>query len=253
MYIVWLKYLCTAAVNMADEKLEISAGGGAGYQGRMQPAGGRRNNMPKGSEELTNARKEEIVDACKSLYETMGFKDITIRDIGTKTSFTRTSIYNYFQTKEEIFLALLQREHEAWIEDLKIILNKYDSLSSERFAEEIARTLERRECMLKLMSMNLYDMEGNSRIDNLVAFKKVYADAFQTLADCLKKFFPSMTQEDRQDFLYALFPFMFGAYPYTNHTEKQIKAMELAHVSYPQYSVYEIVRSFLSRLLRAFR
>ena len=63
--------------------------------------------MPKGSEELTNARKEEIIDACAALYETVGFKDITIREIGERTSFTRTSIYNYFQTKEEIFLALL--------------------------------------------------------------------------------------------------------------------------------------------------
>ena len=59
--------------------------------------------MPKGSDALTNARKEEIIDACAALYETMGFRDITIRDIGAKTSFTRTSIYNYFQTKEEIF------------------------------------------------------------------------------------------------------------------------------------------------------
>lgn len=75
--------------------------------------------MPKGSEKLTNARKEEIIQACAVLYETKSFKDITIRDIGEKTSFTRTSIYNYFQTKEEIFLALLQREHEAWVADLK--------------------------------------------------------------------------------------------------------------------------------------
>ena len=77
--------------------------------------------MPKGSEQLTRARKEEIIDACASLYEAMGFKDITIRDIGEKTSFTRTSIYNYFQTKEEIFLGLLQREYEAWTCDLKAI------------------------------------------------------------------------------------------------------------------------------------
>ena len=54
--------------------------------------------MPKGSEELTNARKEEIIDACASLYETKSFRDITIRDIGEKTSFTRTSIYNYYHS-----------------------------------------------------------------------------------------------------------------------------------------------------------
>ena len=78
--------------------------------------------MPKGSEELTLARREEIVNACAALYETMGFKEITIRDIGEKTSFTRTSIYNYFQTKEEIFLALFQREYELWREDLEAVL-----------------------------------------------------------------------------------------------------------------------------------
>ena len=77
--------------------------------------------MPRDSEELTNARKEEIVNACAALYATMSFKDITLRDIGNKTSFTRTSIYNYFQTKEEIFLALLKREHDAWITDMNEI------------------------------------------------------------------------------------------------------------------------------------
>ena len=58
--------------------------------------------MPKGSEELTNSRKEEIVNACAQLYETVPFKEITLREIGSKTSFTRTSTYNYFHTKEEI-------------------------------------------------------------------------------------------------------------------------------------------------------
>ena len=54
--------------------------------------------MPKGSPELTNARKEEIINACEALYKTESFKDITIKEIGGITSFTRTSIYNYFQT-----------------------------------------------------------------------------------------------------------------------------------------------------------
>ena len=128
--------------------------------------------MPKGSDELTQARKDEIVNACAELYETMGFRDITIRDIGAKTSFTRTSIYNYFQTKEEIFLALLQREHETWIADLEEIIQGNESLSVDGFADTLAHTLEKRVCMLKLMSRNLYDMEGNSRLENLAVFKQ---------------------------------------------------------------------------------
>ena len=80
--------------------------------------------MPKGSDALIASRKEEIVSACAQLYENMGFKEITLGDIGKRTSFTRTSIYNYFQTKEEIFLALLQREYEAWISDLEAEMAK---------------------------------------------------------------------------------------------------------------------------------
>lgn len=206
--------------------------------------------MPKGSEELTNARKEEIINACASLYETMGFKDITIRDIGTKTSFTRTSIYNYFQTKEEIFLALLEREYGAWSADLEEAARENEALSAEAFADQLGRTLEKRGCMLKLVCMNLYDMECNSRMENLVAFKKVYSGAMEALSRCLEKFFPRMTKVDIREFLYAFFPFLFGVYPYTTATEKQKEAMELAHVDYVPYSIYEISRSFAVKLLK---
>ena len=209
--------------------------------------------MPKGSEELTHARKEEIIDACAALYETMGFRDITIRDIGAKTSFTRTSIYNYFQTKEEIFLALLQREHEAWVADLEELARQGGALSVAEFADRMARMLEKRKCMLKLMCMNLYDMEGNSRLENLVAFKLAYAGALRAVTRCLEKAFPSLTADEIQTFLYAFFPFLFGVYPYTSHTEKQLAAMEAAHVDYARCSICEIVKAFLLNMLRPAR
>ena len=208
--------------------------------------------MPEGSEELTNARKEEIVDACAALYETMGFRDITIRDIGAKTSFTRTSIYNYFQTKEEIFLVLLQREYEAWAADLRVMIRDSAEASAAGFSDALARTLERRGCMLKLMSMNLYDMELNSRLENLVAFKRAYAGALAALRRCLEAFFPAMAEEDLRAFLYALLPFLFGVYPYTTATDKQRAAMDLAGVEIPNCTIYTLTRSLAEKLLRPF-
>ena len=58
------------------------------------------------------------------------------------------------------------------------------------FSDELARTLERRERLLKLMAMNHYDMEANSRIENLVAFKKAYGGSLLAVTHCLEKFFP---------------------------------------------------------------
>ena len=102
----------------------------------------------------------------------MNFKDITIKEIGSITSFTRTSIYNYFSTKEEIFLALLQREYELWIEQLQRLRRDRKTMEPLEFAEALAHSFESRKTLLKLMSMNHYDMEENSRIERLTAFKR---------------------------------------------------------------------------------
>ncbi len=205
--------------------------------------------MPKGSEELTAARKEEIISACAELYKTMSFKEITIKEIGKATSFTRTSIYNYFQTKEEIFLALLQREYELWIQKLKQVQREYKEMTRLEFADALAHSLEERENLLKILSMNHYDMEENSRLERLIEFKVVYGQCLAEVGNCLEKFFPDMTNQDRQDFIYSFFPFMFGIYPYTVVTEKQREAMIQAEVNYVHMSIYEITFAEVKKLL----
>lgn len=205
--------------------------------------------MPKGSEELTAARKEEIITACAELYKTMSFKDITIKEIGNATTFTRTSIYNYFQTKEEIFLALLQREYELWIHRLKQIQAEHKRMTETEFADALAHSLEERKNLLKIMSMNHYDMEENSRIERLIEFKVVYGQSLAEVRNCLDKFFPEMTVQDKQDFIFSFFPFMFGIYPYTVVTEKQREAMTQAKVNYVYMSIYEITYAEVKKLL----
>lgn len=206
--------------------------------------------MPKVTREQTNARRDEIINACAQLYETTSFKDLTLKDIGSATSFTRTSIYNYFQTKEEIFLALLEREYDLWNDDLTAISEENERLSADEFADRLARSLEKRERLLKVMSMNHYDLESSSRMENLTRFKRAYGKSLQLVARCVEKFFPDMGADEVQNFIYVFFPFMFGIYPYTNVTEKQREAMKNADADYVFMSVYEIAFSCVKTLLR---
>ena len=205
--------------------------------------------MPKGSPELTAARKEEIINACEKLYQTMSFKDITIKEIGSVTSFTRTSIYNYFQTKEEIFLALYEREYERWNEELQRILDENGKLTRKELAEKIALSIANREQLLKLLSMNNYDMEANSRPERLSSFKVAYGKSMENMRGILRKFCPEMPEQEIQSFLYIFFPFMFGIYPYTSVTPAQREAMESAKVEYVYQSVFDITNNCLLKLL----
>jgi AcrR family transcriptional regulator len=205
--------------------------------------------MPKGSPELTSARKEEIISACRKLYETMSFKDITLKEIGKQTTFTRTSIYNYFETKEEIFLALFAQEYELFAEDLDELRQQREMLPPDELSSELAHALERRPLMLKLLSMNLYDMEANSRMERLVEFKTAYGASVAALDRCLQKFVPGLDEKSRQTFLYSMLPFIYGLYPYTVVTEKQRSAMEEAGIRYVYMSTYDMAYTFLRSLL----
>lgn len=202
--------------------------------------------MPKGSPELTASRKEEIVNACEKLYQTMSFKEITIKDIGAVTSFTRTSIYNYFQTKEEIFLALMQREYELWAEEMNELAKENETMTTEEFSSALAHSLEKHEQLLKLLAMNHYDMEENSRPERLTEFKVAYGASLDAVRVCVRKFFP---ETDCESFIFVFFPFLFGVYPYSVATQKQLDAMRDAKMKFRMHSIYEIIYSCVIQLL----
>ncbi len=205
--------------------------------------------MSRGSAALTAARREEIIAACAELNETMSFREITIKEIGAATSFTRTSIYNYFETKEEIFLALLQKEYELWVDAMNAVMEQNETMTRSEIADTLARTLTDRPRLLRLLSMNLFDMEANSRAERLAEFKVAFGTSLDTVTRMLEKYVPEMDAPARQEFLYAFFPFIYGIYPYTSVTEKQRTAMVQAGIPYVYQSVYDLTFTCLKKLL----
>ena len=146
-------------------------------------------------------------------------------------------------------MALFQREYDRWNEDLKSILEGNEQLSRSQFAGKIAGSLAGREQLLKLLAMNNYDMEANSRQELLTSFKQSYGQSLRLIKELLEKYCPDMTDTDIQNFIYIFFPFMFGIYPYTSVTDKQRTAMKDAGIDYVYQTVYELTYSCLTRLL----
>jgi len=202
--------------------------------------------MPK--RETPAVREEEILNACEKLYETMNFRDVTIKLIGAETSFSRPSIYNYFQTKEEIFLRLFEREYLLWCGDLETMAA--DGVKAEDLPERLARSLEKRELMLKLLAVNLYDMEENSRIERLVQFKKAYGKSVDLLDSVLKNAFPKKTDQARRQTLLAALQFLHGVYPYAHATPKQTAAMDAVGIRHDNGGVYDLSLAGLSMILK---
>ncbi len=204
--------------------------------------------MIKGTPDLIADRRETIINACETLYQSMSFREITLKEIGNLVPFSRPTIYNYFETKEEIFLALFKREYDRWNAALEQILMQNDRLSPAALADSIARTLEERTQLLKLLAMNNYDMEANSRPELLTAFKTSYGQSLTLMRRLLERFCPRFSQAQIGTVLYIFFPFMFGIYPYAAVTDKQKQAMNDAGIDFAYPSVYTLTYNCLMHL-----
>ena len=194
--------------------------------------------------------EDEIIEACRELYQTVGFKDITIRSISERTSLTRTSVYNYFSSKEEIFLCLLEREYRAWMADLRSIAS--EELDVDIFADRLAASLADRGIMLRLLSQNLSDMEENTRVHRLAEFKLTYCDSVLALSECVRKAAPDTSDVDLKGFTASFLPMLFGLHPYTVTSPKKMRAMELAGCSREPDTVQDLVSGTVRRLLQKY-
>ena len=197
---------------------------------------------------LVDERKEEVINACEKLYQKLDFKDINIKLIGEQISVGRTSIYNYFQTKEEIFLALLEREYLKWNEDLSNILNQNEKLSKEDFIDKITDSLLKRKILLKLISMNMFEMETNSRVESITNFKLAFKESISLLEQCLCKFF-NLKDSYAEEITFTILPFLVGVYPHTSLTDKMKEAIHKANLDYKFYTDKEMIKMGLEKIL----
>ena len=205
--------------------------------------------MPKGSPELTEKRKNEILDACEKIYRTQGFYGVTIKEISTEISLTRPAIYNYFETKGEILMGLLAREYEEWCGELEGLIVPAKALNRAELSAQMAHTLEDKETLLRILNMNLFEIEQNSRVERLAGFKKLFKRSITAMSEILKAYKPDVTDLECEEFYETFSAFLFGVFPFTKHTEKQMEAMKMANVRLNEPSIYDMVNRCLVKLI----
>ena len=176
-------------------------------------------------ESLVVNRQQEIIRACEELYETMEYEDISIKEIAKSTSICRSNIYNYYQTKDEIFLDILERDYLSWMEDIKDRMAGEEP-GRESYCRNIAATAALHPRLLKLMSVHYIAIEKNCSLEKLTAFKHAIHPFQETMEEILRTYFPKASREKIQNFLFLLLSLIQGIYSMTSLCEKQVKAMQ---------------------------
>ena len=65
------------------------------------------------SQDLKDPFREDILNGARELFERFGFKKTTMEDIARQVGKSKSALYYYYKTKEEIFEAVILRDIEA--------------------------------------------------------------------------------------------------------------------------------------------
>jgi AcrR family transcriptional regulator len=56
----------------------------------------------------SDAKRQAILDAAKSVFEEMGYERASMSEVAARATSSKATLYNYFQSKETLFFALIE-------------------------------------------------------------------------------------------------------------------------------------------------
>ena len=107
------------------------------------------------------ARMELILNSAERLFVEKGYVDTSINDIAELADFSRTSIYQYFSSKEEIYVNILERYTDVLVERLsEATRNPVTTIDKIRaFLEELRKMIRMKPNFFELYFIQRHQVE----------------------------------------------------------------------------------------------
>lgn len=154
------------------------------------------------TDENKNERKEEICQAAITLFTKNGYENVSLNGIASEARFTKSNIYRYFSSREEIFLNIFSKLFEKWVEDCcKQLEEVSETDGSEKFADVWVNSLIAHPQFLDLTPILFVSLEKNSSFEQLFEFKKLSKWLLYRISTEVSRIYPEFNEEKAFKFL----------------------------------------------------
>ncbi len=122
------------------------------------------------------ARRETILAVAAGALRRREYAQLTMAELAEACGLAKGTLYLYFGTKEELFLATLERELAQWFDDLGAELLRVGPHTPRSFATTVARGLAGRPTLVELLPLLHTVLEHNLGEDTALGFKRMLRD-----------------------------------------------------------------------------
>lgn len=141
------------------------------YDPPVQPP--ERTHTKARSDAEKSEHRMQILAAALATFEESDGEIATVSDVAERAGLAKGTVYLYFQTREEIYLALLEDQLHAWTARFAESLERAEDLADAFLAYPLAHP-----CLLRLASRAHALLERNVDAPAALRFRRGLADAF---------------------------------------------------------------------------
>lgn len=215
----------------------------------------QRARSPEQKAERMNA----IMDAAEALFRELPYHEINMGLIAKELGWSRSNLYKYAATQEEVFLALHTRANQAFLDDLVVSLDALSlqkggdgvatsNLTNEEFAQVWADAAGRHPEFLRYQDILIAIIESNASVEKLVEFKLAYVAMATPTKEWLMR--QVGCDEEAAHHLYLRLIYQApGLYNHFHCAEKTIEAMRRAGLPLAKGTFEEAYASFVAMCL----
>jgi AcrR family transcriptional regulator len=153
----------------------------------------RRARRPEQREQ----RRQAILDAAAAMLAEIPVADISLRELSRRVGLAGSNVLRYFETREGVFLALLDKLSEEWLDQLERDLGASSSHAPvepvEQIAQTWARSLASRPLLCELTSVLAGVLERNVSVDSVRQFKRRAIARNVRLANLIQAALPDLS------------------------------------------------------------
>ncbi|MFE9745303.1 TetR family transcriptional regulator [Saccharothrix saharensis] len=179
-------------------------------------------------EQVEQRRRAILETACAMLRE-RSVAEISLRELSDRVGLAKSNVLRYFDSREAIFLEVLDRELGAWLDEVEESLGSLGPGGSVGGAEAVARavaaTLLGRPLLCELISGMAGVLERNIPVDFARVFKRRANERKTRLANLVRSRVPVLDEAAARHFAASVLVMTAGLWPHARPTDAVAQVM----------------------------
>jgi AcrR family transcriptional regulator len=203
------------------------------------------------SYEQIQERIDTILDAAGRVFQNQPYEKVTMQMIAREAKFTRSNLYRYFNTREEIFVTLFMKDIDSWIKQVKSTVRS--EMDLETFVKTWTQILCRQRRLLELSPLLSVSLEQNTSEEIYRQTKLILFERMSEAIPVLQRVLPLLTVAQGFEFLLLHQSLVAGIWPMSQYTDRQrqvlaeneLQLLEIDFASFYEKAILMITRGML--------